>query len=107
MFPRPGLVAAVLEEVENAVEDVEGEVQRMLELEKLGLAVEGPGTMCTHCQDEGDPWIRLELSCFLGRFIREGCCDAEQRLATCYLLQLCDFAAFAQGRRGGYGVWLA
>ena len=62
-------MAAVLEEVQNAVETAEGEVQRMLELEKLGLAVDGPGTMCMHCQQEGKSCLRLGLCChYVGLF---------------------------------------
>jgi len=44
----------VLEEVENAVEDPQGEVERMQELERVKLATDCPGAGCAQCQEEGD-----------------------------------------------------
>ncbi len=65
---RPDLIEAVLEEVENAVGDVHGEVERMQELERLRLAVDAAGAECCHCHEEGEStaYARMLWGCVRG-----------------------------------------
>ena len=50
---RSHLVEAVLEEVENAIDDCEGEVQRLQEVERRLLMENASGPECAGCHEEG------------------------------------------------------
>ena len=44
----------VIEEIENALEDADGEVERLLEIEKQSLAGATLSLECSQCQEEGE-----------------------------------------------------
>ena len=44
----------VIEEIENALEDADGEVERLLEIEKQSLAGANLSLECSQCQEEGE-----------------------------------------------------
>ena len=52
-YGRSRLVESVFEEVENAIEDADGEVERVLEIEKQRIVTNGHGLECSQCQEEG------------------------------------------------------
>lgn len=52
-FGRSKLVESVFEEVENAIEDADGEVERVLEIEKQRIVTTAHGLECSQCQEEG------------------------------------------------------
>lgn len=55
MLCRMKLVESVLEEVQNAIEDSEGEIERLLEIEKQNLLGTCSGAECSQCQEHGRP----------------------------------------------------
>ena len=61
LWTRGQLVAAVLEEVDNAIEDCEGEVERLQEIERRQLLESHCGAECSHCHEEGKSCLKLLL----------------------------------------------
>ena len=57
---RSHLVEAVMEEIENAIDDREGEVERLQDISKRHLIENPIGAECSHCHEDGNTfWSRI------------------------------------------------
>ena len=92
---RSHLVDAVLEEVENAIDDCEGEVQRLQEVERRLLMENISGPECAGCHEEG---VASSIYCSA---LAGHTSDASLFMCHCYIaLSICCIACKSAPRLG-------